>query len=42
MIRVSWIGNAAGVAGEFSSSALTFCADSYSVSIPPRCYHSGT
>ena len=29
-------------AGEFSSPELTLCADSYSVSVPPPCYHSGT
>ena len=28
----------AGAAGEFSSSDLTLCADSYLVSIPPLCY----
>ena len=32
----------AGAAGEFSSPELTFCADSYSVSVPPPCYRSGT
>ena len=32
----------AGAAGEFSSPELTFCADSYSVSVPPACYRSGT
>ena len=31
-----------GAAGEFSSPELTLCADSYSVSIPLPCYHSGT
>ena len=30
----------AGAAGEFSSTELTFCADSYSVSVPPLCYGS--
>ena len=30
-----------GAVGEFSSPELTLCADSYSVSIPPLCYHSG-
>ena len=28
--------------GEFSSPKLTLCADSYSVSVPPPCYRSGT
>ena len=34
----------AGAAGEFSSSLLTLCADSYSVFVPPPppCYRSGT
>ena len=32
----------AGAVGEFSSPELTFCADSYSVSFPPRFKHSGT
>ena len=32
----------AGAAGEFSSPELTLCADSYSMSIPPQCYRSGT
>ena len=32
----------AGAAEEFSSSELALCADSYSVSVPPRCYRSGT
>ena len=32
----------AGAAGEFSSPELTLCADSYSVSVPPPCYRSGT
>ena len=31
----------AGVAGEFSSSELTLCADAYSISVPPPCYLSG-
>ena len=31
----------AGAVGEFSSPELTLCADSYSVSVPPQCYHSG-
>ena len=31
----------AEVVGEFSSPELTFCADSYSVSVPPVCYRSG-
>ena len=26
----------------FFSPELTLCADSYSVSVPPPCYHSGT
>ena len=32
----------AGAAREFSSPELTLRADSYSVSIPPPCYRSGT
>ena len=32
----------AGVAGAFSSPELPLCADSYSVSVPPPCYRSGT
>ena len=32
----------AAAAGEFSSPELTVCADSYSVSVPPQCYRSGT
>ena len=32
----------AGAAGEFSSPELTFFADSYSMSVPPPCYRSGT
>ena len=32
----------AGAAGEFSSPELTLCADSFSVSVPPPCYRSGT
>ena len=32
----------AGAAGEISSAELTLCADSYSVSVPPTCYRSGT
>ena len=28
--------------GEFSSPGLSFCADSYSVSVPPPCYRNGT
>ena len=36
-VRVS-----AGAAGEFYSRGLTSCADSYSVSVPPPCYRSGT
>ena len=31
----------AGAAGEFSSPGSTWCADSYSVSVPPACYRSG-
>ena len=34
--------NPAGEAGKFSSPELTLCADSYSVSVPPPCYSSGT
>ena len=32
----------AETAGEFSSLELTDCVDSYSVSVPPPCYHSAT
>ena len=32
----------ARAAGEFSSPEPALCADSYSVSIPPPCYRSGT
>ena len=32
----------AGAAEEFSSPELSLCADSYSVSVPPPCYHRGT
>ena len=32
----------AGAAGAFSSPESTFCADSYSVFVPPPCYRSGT
>ena len=32
----------AGAAGEFSSPESTLCADSFLVSIPLPCYHSGT
>ena len=32
----------AEAAGEFSSPELTLCADSYSVSVPPLYYRSGT
>ena len=32
----------AEAAGEFSSPELTLCADSYSVSVLPACYRSGT
>ena len=32
----------AAAAGEFSSPELTLCAYSYSVSVPPPCYRSGT
>ena len=32
----------AGTAGEFSSPELTLCADTYSVTVSPLCYHSGT
>ena len=32
----------AGAAGEFSSPELTLCADSYSVTVSPPCYRSGT
>ena len=30
----------AGAAGDFSSPESTLCAESYSVSVPPPCYHS--
>ena len=32
----------AGAAGECYSPELTLCAESYSVSVPPPCYRSGT
>ena len=32
----------AGAVGEFSSPESALCADSYSVSVPPPCYRSGT
>ena len=32
----------AGAAGEVSSPESTLCADSYSVSVAPSCYRSGT
>ena len=32
----------AEAAGEFSSPELPVCVDSYSVSVPPPCYRSGT
>ena len=32
----------AGAAGEFSSPESTLCAASYSVSVTPPCYRSGT
>ena len=32
----------AGMAGEVLSPESTLCADSYSVSVPPLCYRSGT
>ena len=32
----------AGAAEEFSSAEITFCADFYSVSVPPPCYRSST
>ena len=31
----------AGATGEFSSPGLTLCFHSYSVPVPPLCYHSG-
>ena len=37
-----WVWIPAGVVGEFSSPELNLCADSYSLSIPPQCYCSGT
>ena len=42
MIERLWVQILAGMAGEFSSPELTLCADSYSVSVPPPCYCSGT
>ena len=42
MIKRLWVRIPAGVVGKFSSLGLTFCTDSYSVSIPPLYYHSGT
>ena len=35
MIERSQVRVLAGAVGEFSSPELTFCADSYSVSVPP-------
>ena len=35
LIERSWLRFPAGAFGEFSSPELTFCADSYSVSVPP-------
>ena len=32
----------AAAAGEFSSPESTLCANTYSVSVPPPCYRSGT
>ena len=37
-----WVQIPAGAVREFSSPELTLRADSYSVSIPPSCYRSGT
>ena len=42
IIKILWVGILVGAAGEFSSPELTLCANSYSVSTPPPCYHSGT
>ena len=35
-------GGGGGGGGEISSSELTSCTDSYSISVPPPCYRSGT
>ena len=42
MIKKLRIPILAEVAEEFSSPDLTLCADSFSVSVPPPCYRSGT
>ena len=42
MIEGLWVWVPAGVVGEFSSSELTLCDDSYLVSISPPCCRSGT
>ena len=41
MIKRLRVWNLAGVAEEFSSPDLTWCADSYLVSVLPWCYNSG-
>ena len=40
--RRLWVWILLGAAGEFSPPELTFCADSYLVSVPSLCYRSGT
>ena len=42
LIKRLWVQILAGEVGEFSSPELNLCADSYSVSISPLCYHSST
>ena len=41
MIERLWVRTLAGAVRDFFSPELAFCADSYSVSIPPPCYCSG-
>ena len=41
VIKRSRVRFLAGVVGEVSSPELTFCVDSYSVSVPPPCRRSG-
>ena len=42
MIARSRVRIRAGAAGDVSSAELTLYADSYSMSVPPQCYRSGT
>ena len=41
MIERLWVRAPAGVVEEFSSPESALCADAYSMSIPPLCFHSG-